>query len=348
MDMKEATALLNQIPLDEVARHLGFSLPKQGSVSCPLPDHNDTNPSFSVFAGGTRWKCYGCDRSGGPIDLVKNYLGLPFIDAKKWLGDHSGLSSSESISGKKSPQLSIAQVKSHRQNVAHKSADPEILENLYKLLSLSPNVWRYMVSRGFSESVIDESGVVEFRPTIDMMQNLISKFGFDRVMEAGLLSKKSSQTDARFAFPVGSAIFPFFESGVIVNLQARVLKNPAKFGKWRNLNFVSRSKYNSDVLYDRNIPSICVCEGITDTLSAKQLGLSAVGILGVSTHFTDIELSCLQGRIVYILTDWDSPGEKKAAELSALFKAKGIMSIRKKRPSPSATDLNEYLIEKSK
>lgn len=74
-----------------MAHYLGITLPKQGSNSCPLPDHEDSNPSFSIFTGGNRWKFYGCDRGGGAIDFVKEYLDVSFLDAKKWLGDASGL-----------------------------------------------------------------------------------------------------------------------------------------------------------------------------------------------------------------------------------------------------------------
>ena len=177
------------------------------------------------------------------------------------------------------------------------------------------------------------------------MSRLIEKYGFERVQSSGLMSKQSTLNDPRFTFPIGSALFPFFREGAIVSFQARILQTTEYRGKWRNLNAVRRSKYNYDVLLDRSIQSICICEGVTDTLSATQLGLSAVGILGVSTSFTDFEYSLLQGRVVHLLTDWDVAGEKKAKELSALFKSRGIMSVRKKRPSKTATDLNDYLVE---
>lgn len=90
MDMLEKTKILNQISIAEVARYLGVTVPKQGSTTCPLPDHEDSNPSFSIFADGSRWKCYGCNRGGGAIDLVKEFHGGSFIDAKRWLAEASG------------------------------------------------------------------------------------------------------------------------------------------------------------------------------------------------------------------------------------------------------------------
>lgn len=51
---------------------------------CVLPDHEDTNPSMSVFrcdeTGYIRWKCRGCDRKGTIVDL---YVHLHGIDQKE-------------------------------------------------------------------------------------------------------------------------------------------------------------------------------------------------------------------------------------------------------------------------
>jgi hypothetical protein len=35
---------------------------------CPLPDHDDRDPSFYIYPPG-RFHCYGCDRGGDVIDL---------------------------------------------------------------------------------------------------------------------------------------------------------------------------------------------------------------------------------------------------------------------------------------
>jgi DNA primase len=35
---------------------------------CPLPDHEDNEPSFYIYPPG-RWWCYGCNRGGDVVDL---------------------------------------------------------------------------------------------------------------------------------------------------------------------------------------------------------------------------------------------------------------------------------------
>jgi hypothetical protein len=41
-------------------------------IRCPFDDHDDRDPSFSVFSGHdgrARWRCHGCGRAGDSLDL---------------------------------------------------------------------------------------------------------------------------------------------------------------------------------------------------------------------------------------------------------------------------------------
>ena len=91
MGPKETTAALNNLTVQVVGRLLGLELPLTGSICCPFADHNDSKPSFAVLGGGRRWICCSCGRQGGAIDLVKELRNLPFIEAKLWLSDITGI-----------------------------------------------------------------------------------------------------------------------------------------------------------------------------------------------------------------------------------------------------------------
>lgn len=43
--------------------------------NCPIPDHDDTTPSFTVYPDG-RWHCFGCGRSGDVYTLIGLVHGL--------------------------------------------------------------------------------------------------------------------------------------------------------------------------------------------------------------------------------------------------------------------------------
>lgn len=48
---------------------------------CPLPDHDEKTPSFTVYADDERgWWCFGCNRGGDVLDLHQLAHGL----SEKW------------------------------------------------------------------------------------------------------------------------------------------------------------------------------------------------------------------------------------------------------------------------
>jgi hypothetical protein len=52
----------------------GEVVPASGWISCPLPDHDDHTPSFQVL--DSHWRCFGCGRGGGIIDLGAALYGV--------------------------------------------------------------------------------------------------------------------------------------------------------------------------------------------------------------------------------------------------------------------------------
>ncbi len=41
------------------------------TARCPLPDHDEKTPSFTVYPGDRGWWCYGCQRGGDVVDLAQ-------------------------------------------------------------------------------------------------------------------------------------------------------------------------------------------------------------------------------------------------------------------------------------
>ena len=60
------------VPIEVIARRYTDLKPLGGRAwfegRCPLPDHDDPEPSFYIYPPG-RFHCYGCDRGGDVIDL---------------------------------------------------------------------------------------------------------------------------------------------------------------------------------------------------------------------------------------------------------------------------------------
>lgn len=59
---------------------------------CPLPDHNENTPSFTVTPARQQWYCHGCHRGGDLFHLAMYYLQEPStIAAARTLANEWGI-----------------------------------------------------------------------------------------------------------------------------------------------------------------------------------------------------------------------------------------------------------------
>src|ERR1044072_3050866 len=82
----------DQINLSDVARRF-TDLKVSGARllgCCPLPNHNDSNPSFNVYPDG-RWYCFGCNEHGDVVDLWAAVKGLQPMEAALNLAQEYGV-----------------------------------------------------------------------------------------------------------------------------------------------------------------------------------------------------------------------------------------------------------------
>jgi hypothetical protein len=87
-------------PPDYFQRLARVEVPSSGMVSCPAPDHDDSNPSCQVFASPEEgWWCHGCARGGTIYDFASMLIGGPvhtalrgaaFTAAKAVIVEHYG------------------------------------------------------------------------------------------------------------------------------------------------------------------------------------------------------------------------------------------------------------------
>jgi hypothetical protein len=78
------TSVVDRATCYEVLRLAGHAVPTDPRRLAVCPLHNDGTASFRVFPKG--WRCFGCDRRGGILDLV---VALGFAhgrgEAAQWL-----------------------------------------------------------------------------------------------------------------------------------------------------------------------------------------------------------------------------------------------------------------------
>lgn len=71
---------------------VGASLKLQragGEWKACCPFHDDRSPSFTIFAGGERFHCFGCGASGDVLDFVQKSHGVGLREAAEILGGGS-------------------------------------------------------------------------------------------------------------------------------------------------------------------------------------------------------------------------------------------------------------------
>lgn len=61
------------------------------NTRCPMPDHDDSNPSFGVNVASNTYNCFGCGASGDLINLVQEVEGLNFVEAIQKLSIYANI-----------------------------------------------------------------------------------------------------------------------------------------------------------------------------------------------------------------------------------------------------------------
>ncbi|MEM1051163.1 MAG: CHC2 zinc finger domain-containing protein [Pseudomonadota bacterium] len=80
-------AIRRENPLPDVVAGAGIPLKRAGrewKACCPF--HNERTPSFTIFAEGQRFKCFGCGVSGDVLDFVQELHGVGLREAAEMLG----------------------------------------------------------------------------------------------------------------------------------------------------------------------------------------------------------------------------------------------------------------------
>lgn len=67
-----------------IENETGLKFNRNNKLCCPI--HNERTPSLSVDTRRNKWKCFGCGTGGDSIDFIKEYKGLNYVEACKYIG----------------------------------------------------------------------------------------------------------------------------------------------------------------------------------------------------------------------------------------------------------------------
>lgn len=323
-DVIEEVRTRNDI-VDVISQYV--NLKKKGANYFGLcPFHNEKSPSFSVSGDKQMYYCFGCGAGGNVITFVMEYENYSFVEAVKLLADRAGITLPEAEYSRearvqadlKNTLLEINRLAANYFYYQLKQPNGRIGYEYFKNRALtddtikhfglgyankvSDDLYRYMRSKGYEDSILKETGLffIEERGARDKFWN--------RVM-----------------FPildVNNRVIGF-GGRVMGDGEPKYLNSPETklFDKSRNLfglNFARTSRAGY----------ILICEGYMDVIAMHQAGFTnAVASLG--TAFTPQHALLLKRYANQVILTYDSDGAGTKAALRAIpiLKEAG-MSVR--------------------
>ncbi|SET96848.1 DNA primase, catalytic core [[Clostridium] aminophilum] len=280
---------------------------------CPF--HGEKSPSFSVSPTKQMYHCFGCGVSGNVITFVMKYENFTFREALEMLADRGGVTLPKMQYSRQQKeqqdlkntileinktaanyfyhQLKAPQGKRGLDYFAGRQLSDETIRHFGLGYSnkTSNDLYQYLKSKGYSDSVLKETGLVSYKE-----RGVYDKF-WDRVM-----------------FPIMDANNRVIGFGgrVMGDGEPKYLNSPETkvFEKNRNLyglNYArtTRKKY------------MLLCEGYMDVISMHQAGFTnAVASLG--TALTENHAKILKRYTDTVILTYDSDGAGTKAALRAI------------------------------
>lgn len=300
-------------------------LHKRGSNYVGLcPFHNEKTGSFTVSASKQMYYCFGCGAGGNVITFLMNYENATFPEVLQELADRAGVElpkqevsrEAKQQADKRTRLLEIqkeaakyyyALLRSPRGRQAYEYFQKrELSDETMRKFGLgysdkySDDLYRYLKSKGYEDTLLKESGLVTFDE---------KRGGHDKFWNR--------------------AMFPIMDvRGKVIGFGGRVMGEgePKYLNSPETLIFdKSRNLYALNIARSTKKPQMLLCEGYMDVIALHQAGFdNAVASLG--TAFTTGHASLLKRytKEVYLTFDSDGAGIKAALRAIPILKEVGL------------------------
>ncbi len=292
---------------------------------CPF--HSEKTPSFMISPELQIYKCFGCGAGGDAFAFLKEYEGMEFGEALKYLAEKAGVKLAPfrgSEGGEREKLLEI-----------HNWASKFYRYFLTKH-PIGRQAWLYLTKeRGLKPSTIEEFqlGFSPDNPLV-LKKFLIDKkkFTLSEVENAGIGILKGSSFYDRFG---GRIIFPLFDHrGNIVGFAGRIMPNEKNSEMAKYINSPETAIYHkSNLLYGMNLSrqfikrkgTAIVVEGELDAISSWQVGVkNIVAIKGTALTDDQVRLLSRFARKIILALDTDLAGDAAARRGITLAQEAGL------------------------
>jgi DNA primase len=307
-----------------------ISLKKRGANYLGLcPFHNEKGPSFTVSPAKGIYKCFGCGKSGTPVNFIMEHEGLTYPEALRFLA--------------KKYSIKIEEIEQTADQIKEQNAkESMMLLSTYAQQQFSSNLWEteegkniglsYFKERGFSKQTIEkfQLGYAFENRKAFSDKAIADGYLIEYLVKTGLTIENEGRYFDRFS---GRVIFPIHNiSGRPIAFGGRILTNDKKLAKYLN-SPESEIYHKSNVLYGlfqakKSIVEKNNCylvEGYTDVVSLAQAGIeNVVASAGTSLTVEQIRLIRRFTPNVTIMYDGDNAGIKASFRGINLILAEGL------------------------
>jgi DNA primase catalytic core len=325
--------IVNYIPILDVAVRLGIQV-KNNKAICFI--HNDCHPSLSFNCNKNYWHCFGCNKSGSNIGLVENYNRCNTKEAILWLANEFGIISTglKIISSKRTSKILSRPLKS----IIEFKADSEVYESFLAKCSLTKEGEEYLRGRGFSKNTLRHFLIKDIVEIKKVERQLLNEFEQKRLISSGLFALRKQGLS--LIWWDHTILFPFYEDNRVIYIQGRRVCSYEP--KYLGLCGIKKPLFNGDILEKlTKRDTVYICEGVPDTLSAYQLGMHSIGVLGATSFEKGMVDRFLEFNVI-VVPDNDSAGNKFAENIKDIFNNRGhaVQLLR----LTHVKDLNELLL----
>lgn len=304
---------------------------------CPLPNHEDRNPSFFVSLEKRRFFCHGCGRGGDVIELHRILTGASFPDAVKQLLERSG----ENADGRQNRRVDGTSAEARGRRPARRSHGPrtpkhrslleEVAARYRHAAQGSARFQDYLRDRGFDAS---HSGLLGYAPTGGLgLASDTKRRSLYR--DLGLLDRQGDRVYERLR---GGIVFTV--TNLAGGIEGFVTRRLTGEPRYLNSCFSKRrfplgwAEARKAILESR---SVVLVEGPFDWLALRAMGRSNVLALLGSTLSPILagSLSLIGVERVALILDADESGRAGARAAALVLRNLGIGTLIETLPRES-------------
>lgn len=242
-------------------------------MCCPLPDHEDANPSFSVSLSNGRYRCFGCEAKGSFVELIADIDNTPIKEAAFMLKSSSNvdvvLVAVDKMLGESEDRIAYLNLKS--------------FHNVFSRVEKGTGAWEYLVKTR--------------KLTSKMIRRFDCRWG-DHGKYKGRIVIPIFTPEGRLLSYVGRTI----HKGV---------KPKTKKARSAARTLFGMRELAKSVNYSRSFQYIVLVEGEFDAMYLQQFRIPAVAAMGTAV-INKYQLRILRRTraIVVLSYDPDEAGEK--------------------------------------